>query len=120
MKAILTAIAIAFASISITACEEEKSPHIFKAEELEVQAEVLEAQAADHETAIKNLIEELTGYANDETDTFSPLAKRRLKKIEAGEHSEVNAHQYHSNRLRAEAHYLREQAAIHRRKAVEQ
>lgn len=106
--------------------------HLFKAEELEVEAEVLEAEvleaeADQHETKAQELIQE------EDVRRRSIIEKRRAKphsryrtrqeRIEWGEPilgsgtEESNAHEARAEKLLHKANRLRVQAALHRRKA---
>lgn len=140
MRTIITAIAIIFATITLANAlarfsseNRDIETHCFKAEELEIEAEVLEDEALAHELAIEKRLQALEAEFDrlaDEADKTYEWEEdlriaehRRGKAYEAlinaelyGSDEQINVHKAHAAKLRHEANRERARAEAHQRK----
>ena len=126
MRKFIIALTIIVSTITVARADAEA--HLFKAEELEVQAEVLEAEALLHENIaeeidksrhhkIKKLMDESEKTGQDRVMYYLKLRDFIFGNTEVN--MQINFHKAESVRLYNEAVRLRSQATIHRRKATE-
>ena len=113
MKIIITAIAIALATITTANADNIKDGYIFKAEQLEIQSALFEQDAATYKSKA------ITYLATIEKLKEEGLAinTRSVIAIEAVMESYVTPNLAQAEHLEAEAARMREQAAMYRRKA---
>lgn len=119
MKTIITAIAIIFASITLANAfarfnsdNRVTDAHCFKAEELEIEAEVLKDEALAHEVAIEKRLEQLDQMWINEQKKVPALRNT----IDYGRDEQLNSHHAHAARLRNEATRLQARAEAHQRR----
>lgn len=117
MKIILVTLTIIFASITTVNADSLKQAHLFKAAELEVEAQMIELEVAAQIAAAQKELKKITDFEESKIAEDGYVDELAKELIEWNIEDRVNPHIAEAERLKAEALRLRTKAALHRSKA---